>query len=225
MTPTDDAVAAAKRAARAGVRAGRRTRAVLPPDDPRRAAEAAAIAAAVLPHLPAAGATVATYVALPTEPPTDALNAAMAGRGLRVLAPLLRPDKDLDWVDLASSGAAGASPTPLGLDAIGAAALVVVPALQVDAAGRRLGQGGGSYDRALARRARDAIVVAVVDDDGLVDEVPHAPHDARVDAVVRPRLGWVALPIDEPICENDSRPEEWPTPRPPSRDRQPDETA
>ena len=39
----------------------------------------------------------------------------------------------------------------LGRAAVAEAQLVVVPALAVDRRGLRLGRGGGSYDRALAR--------------------------------------------------------------------------
>ncbi|MDX6723959.1 MAG: 5-formyltetrahydrofolate cyclo-ligase, partial [Solirubrobacteraceae bacterium] len=59
--------------------------------------------------------------------------------------------------------------------------------------GRRLGQGGGSYDRALARVA--APVVAVVFDDEVLDEpIPVEPHDRRVAGVLTPRGGltWLA---------------------------------
>lgn len=234
-------VAEAKRTARAGVRTRRRDRAALAADDPRRRREAEAIATAILARLPqtrpptrrpartnpdpapgSAGLTVASYVALPTEPPTTALHEHLLARGIRVIVPVLLPDKDLDWVAL------GGDERPLGQAAIAAAGLVVVPALLVDRTGRRLGQGGGSYDRAMARLgesteradgadwADDAPmvpvvavtpvvpVVAVVDDDGLVDHVPHEPHDAAVTAVVRPAHGWTDLPLARPICENRS---------------------
>ncbi len=47
---------------------------------------------------------------------------------------------------------------------------MLAPALAVDGEGRRLGQGGGSYDRALTRTR--APVLAVVFDDELLGEVP-----------------------------------------------------
>ena len=47
---------------------------------------------------------------------------------------------------------------------------MLAPALAVDGAGRRLGQGGGSYDRALTRTS--APVLAVVFDDELLESVP-----------------------------------------------------
>ncbi|HET7475367.1 MAG TPA: 5-formyltetrahydrofolate cyclo-ligase [Dermatophilaceae bacterium] len=142
-----------------------------------RAAEARAVAAAVLDAFDP-GLLVAAYEALPTEPPTDALVQALLARGVRVVVPLLLADLDLDW-RLAGGSAA------LGVHAVGDARLVIVPALAVDTAGTRLGQGGGSYDRALARRSPAATVVAVVNDEEYVEgPLPREPHDARVDAVV-----------------------------------------
>lgn len=196
-------IAAAKRTARAAVRVSRRARAALAADDPRRAAEAAAVAAAILPQVPPGG-TVASYVALPTEPPTGALHVALTARGLRVIVPILRPDKDLDWAVLDGPD------RPLGRHAIATAALIVVPALQVDRRGRRLGQGGGSYDRALARADPAARIVAVIDDDALVEQVPHEPHDALVSAVVRPGMGWTELPIGAAIWEDRREPGDLP---------------
>jgi 5-formyltetrahydrofolate cyclo-ligase len=40
----------------------------------------------------------------------------------------------------------------------------------------------------------DAVLVAVVFDDELVDTLPTEPHDHRVSAVVTPSGGWQALP-------------------------------
>ncbi|WP_460460971.1 5-formyltetrahydrofolate cyclo-ligase, partial [Angustibacter peucedani] len=105
------------------------------------------------------------------------------------------PDLDLDW---AADGArhvpgtgvdddepAGAR---LGPDAVARAAVVVVPALAVSRDGTRLGQGGGSYDRALARVPAGALVVALLHDGELVDagELPAERHDRPVDVVVTP---------------------------------------
>ena len=76
----------------------------------------------------------------------------------------------------------------LGLDAVREAELVLAPALAVDAAGRRLGQGGGSYDRALERAG--APVVAVVFDDEVLDEaIPVESHDRPVAGVLTPGGG------------------------------------
>lgn len=81
----------------------------------------------------------------------------------------------------------------LGRAAIADAELVIVPAVAVDRAGVRLGRGGGSYDRALARVRPDALVIAPLYDGELVDRLPAEPHDARVDAAALPAAGLVWL--------------------------------
>ncbi|SEG92148.1 5-formyltetrahydrofolate cyclo-ligase family protein [Thermomonospora echinospora] len=92
------------------------------------------------------------------------------------------------------SGAIGMlEPTepPRGPDAIRAADVVLVPALAVDGTGLRLGRGGGSYDRALARVGSGILTVGLVYDHELVDTVPAEPHDQRLRAVVTPSRGLV----------------------------------
>ena len=71
-------------------------------------------------------------------------------------------------------------------DAIHDARVIVAPALAVDRTGHRLGQGGGSYDRALARRSPTAHVVALLFDDEVLTagEVPVDDHDLPVATVV-----------------------------------------
>ena len=131
------------------------------------------------------------------EPPTLPLLAALHARGVRVLLPLLRDDLDLEWAVYDGDAGAAACEGPrgvlhpagasLGLDGIAEAALVLAPALAVDAAGRRLGQGGGSYDRALTRTS--APVLAVVFDDELLESVPVQPHDRPVGGTLTPAGG------------------------------------
>jgi 5-formyltetrahydrofolate cyclo-ligase len=161
--------------------------------DAERAAEGERLAA----HADALpGATVAAFVGTRTEPPTLPLLDALRAAGRRVLLPVLREDMDLEWAEFAGAGAlrparlgllqpVGPS---LGLDGVGAADLVLAPALAVDGAGRRLGQGGGSYDRALERAA--APVVAIVfDDEVRAEPVPVERHDRPVAAVLTPGGG------------------------------------
>nr|WP_240942211.1 5-formyltetrahydrofolate cyclo-ligase [Planosporangium thailandense] len=110
----------------------------------------------------------------------------------RVLLPVLRPDLDLDWAAYPAPLVAGryglSEPDGprLGLDAIAGADLVVAPGLAVSADGVRLGRGGGSYDRALARVSPSALVVVPLYEGELVDRLPAEPHDRPVDAVVTP---------------------------------------
>lgn len=61
---------------------------------------------------------------------------------------------------------------------------VLVPGVAFDATGRRLGYGGGYYDRLLPLFAPDTARVAGAFDLQIVDRVPAAPHDLTVDAIV-----------------------------------------
>jgi len=171
-------------------------RAELPAD--RRAADGRAIRDALLgrPEVQMAG-TVAVYYSVGTEPDTRGLVFALWKRGSYVLLPLLRPDEDLDWASY--EGPESLVPGPRGLlepgepprgpGAVARADVVLAPALAVDRAGNRLGRGGGSYDRALARVGPLVPLIALVYDGELVDRVPAEPHDVRVRAVVSPASG------------------------------------
>lgn len=122
----------------------------------------------------------ALYEALPTEPPTHGIRAALVSLGVRLIVPTLLADKDLSWRDPVSG-------IDLGADAISGAGLILVPGLAVAAGnGIRLGQGGGSYDRALSRKRPGTPVIAVLFDEEVVAAVPSEPHDCRVDAVLTP---------------------------------------
>jgi 5-formyltetrahydrofolate cyclo-ligase len=61
---------------------------------------------------------------------------------------------------------------------------VLVPGVAFDAEGRRIGYGGGYYDRLLPMFERRAVRVAGAFELQLVERVPAAPHDATVDAIV-----------------------------------------
>jgi 5-formyltetrahydrofolate cyclo-ligase len=60
----------------------------------------------------------------------------------------------------------------------------VVPGLAYAPDGRRLGQGGGHFDRFLPRLRPDCVTVGVCFHEQLVDDLPTSAHDARVDRVV-----------------------------------------
>lgn len=166
----------------------------------RRAAEALAGRALELPEL-AHARTVAAYVSVGSEPGTLALLDALRARGVRVLLPALLPDNDLDWgaytgehsLARVQHGGKMALFEPsgprLGPDAVTEADVVLLPGLAVDARGMRLGRGGGSYDRVLARLeragARPSLVVLLYDTE-VVERVPEEAHDRPVHAVVTP---------------------------------------
>jgi 5-formyltetrahydrofolate cyclo-ligase len=182
--------APAKAALRAGLLAAR---AALPETVRARAARRIAARVLELPETRAAR-TVAAYVSIGSEPATDALLSGLAALGLRVLLPVLRPDLDLDWAvyagpeRLAPAGRGLREPVGprLGTAAVAGADVVVVPALAVDRTGRRLGRGGGSYDRALARVDPGSLVVALLHDGEVLAAVPAEDHDHAVGAAITP---------------------------------------
>ncbi|WP_399089716.1 5-formyltetrahydrofolate cyclo-ligase [Streptomyces sp. BBFR2] len=145
--------------------------------------------------------TVAAYVSVGREPSTRALLERLRGAGTRVLLPVLLADNDLDWAvyegaeRLVKAGRGLLEPTGprLGPEAVTAADTVLLPGLAVDRNGVRLGRGGGSYDRVLARLERagahPATVVLLYDGE-VLDEVPAEAHDRPVDAAVTPSEVW-----------------------------------
>lgn len=62
--------------------------------------------------------------------------------------------------------------------------VVVVPGLAFTAAGQRLGQGGGWYDRYLAEIRDDCLTVGVCFHEQLLARVPTEAHDVTLDVVV-----------------------------------------
>lgn len=164
-----------------------------------RAAAAEAVAAVLLEEL-AGARTLAAHVPEETEPGHGRLPAVLGRLGARVLLPVVPPGgRELAWAVDSGRLAPGrfgllepVGPR-LGATAVGTAEVVVIPALAVSPAGVRLGRGGGYYDRALRHARPDAVVVAVVFDEELLDELPAEAHDHRVTAVVTPSGGWQLL--------------------------------
>lgn len=136
-------------------------------------------------------ATVAAYVSVGREPGTGPLLEGLVGLGKRVILPVLLPDNDLDWAVYtgpdslvgASRGLLEPGTPPLGLDAVATADAVLVPGLAVDRTGLRMGRGGGSYDRALARVPVGTFTCVLLNSEEVLPRVPSAPHDRRVTAV------------------------------------------
>ncbi|WP_073949383.1 5-formyltetrahydrofolate cyclo-ligase [Streptomyces kebangsaanensis] len=197
MSHTGRGTEPAKRALRREFLAVRNTLTV---DDVREAAHALARRALELPEL-AGARTVAAYVSVGTEPGTLPLLDALRARGVRVLLPALLPDNDLDWGAYTGEGSLARvhhggkmalfepAGERLGPHAVAEADVVLLPGLAVDTRGMRLGRGGGSYDRVLARLeaadAHPALVVLLYDTE-VVERVPEEAHDRPVQAVVTP---------------------------------------
>lgn len=77
-------------------------------------------------------------------------------------------------------------PSPSPLRGPASPDLVIVPVVAFDAAGNRLGQGAGCYDRTLAalRAKREVIAIGLAFAGQEVDRLEPEPHDQRLDAVL-----------------------------------------
>lgn len=158
------AIAARKREVRRDLLA---VRAAMADDELEHAGAALTKQALALPEL-ADAHTVAAYVAVGHEPETRPLLEALHARGTRVLLPVLLPDDDLDWAHYEGGAELAEAEHPgrirlyepagerLGTHAVTEADVVLLPGLAVDGRGIRMGRGGGSYDRVLARLAVSA---------------------------------------------------------------------
>jgi len=203
LAAADGELTAAKASLRRRVLAAR---AALSPQQRAEAGRALRDAVLALPQAQMAG-TVAAYYSIGSEPDTHGLVYALWKRGTYVLLPQLRPDMDLDWASYEGPDSLRAGPRglteptepPRGAASVSRADLVIVPALAVDRRGMRLGRGGGSYDRALARVGPQVPTIALLYDTELVDEVPAAAHDQRVRLAARPGTGITSLPDELPF--------------------------
>jgi len=136
-------------------------------------------------------ATVAAYVSVSSEPGTGPLLDRLHASGKRVILPLLRADNDLDWaaydgsdgLQTARRGLLEPAGPPLGPESLATADAVLVPGVAVGSDGTRLGRGGGSYDRALARVPAGTFVCVLLNSEEVLDSVPRDDHDRSVNAV------------------------------------------
>lgn len=156
-----------------------------------RAAASRAVAARVV-ALPAfaAAATVAVYPPMGAEVDTAPIVDAALAAGKRIAWPrIVGGDARLGFAACLPAelvpGPHGTREPPPGADEVPVASLdlALVPGLAFDAAGRRLGRGGGYYDSALGALAGRALRVGLAFDCQIAPEVPVEPHDARVDLV------------------------------------------
>ena len=146
--------------------------------------------------------TVCAYRPVGSEPGSTLLLTALLDAGCRVLLPIVVRRAPLDWAVYdgpsclvpAAFGLLEPVGPRLGTSAFLTADTVLVPALAVDRAGVRIGQGGGYYDRSLALAgAGGPRRVAVVRDEELVSALPREPHDVLMTAALTPTAGFTPL--------------------------------
>jgi len=133
---------------------------------------------------------IASYISYGDEPNTVDLNAAILHSGKKLLLPRINAESQepsLDWIpwqgdssQLLSQGKISepigqAEESPYNID------VVITPALQIDAKGYRLGQGGGYYDRALSTLHAWKIAL-IFPQEFSAQLLPREDHDVAVNA-------------------------------------------
>ena len=139
------------------------------------------------------GAIVSGFAAIRDEINPAALMAWLHAEGFRLALPVMTGKRQHLTMRAFAPGDALASAAwgiaePLDDKPEVEPDVVLTPLLAFDAAGNRLGYGGGFYDRTLARlRSRKPIVaVGVAYDEQRVDAAPTESYDERLDWVLTP---------------------------------------
>ena len=134
---------------------------------------------------------IASYLSYDVEPSTIDLNKQILASGANLILPRMLKNHDLEWVPWLGQEnqlkKVGKFFEPIG-DAVDIALdVIIVPALHIDRSGNRLGQGGGSYDRALARTS--AWKIALVHPGEISSEsIPTTAFDQKVNAAATPTM-------------------------------------
>ena len=144
--------------------------------------------------------TIATYISYGDEPNTSALNSQLLAQQKKLILPRMLQDKSLEWVPWNGTAenlkSQGNIKEPIGNslaeNQLATIDAVIVPALLVDRRGFRLGQGGGSYDRAFKELSIFSphvwSVALVYDGEVTSSNLPNEAHDVPLNAVATPEL-------------------------------------
>jgi 5-formyltetrahydrofolate cyclo-ligase len=136
--------------------------------------------------------SVALFAAMEARNEVDlgTLGARLREQGIQVAYPAIDPDtrimtfrfpRDPDAMQERGLGFREPSPEEPEAQALD---VIVVPALQIDPTGHRIGYGAGYYDRTLPRFCPPAQSIGVAFDFQIIPEVPFTENDVQVDLVV-----------------------------------------
>lgn len=146
---------------------------------------------------------LAVYLAGATETNIDAFIEHMLGAGVKLVAPRwngrtyeLARLAGLDGESLRSGPMGIREPAGEDVVAPGEVRAWIVPGLAFTRDGRRLGHGGGWYDRLLAAAPHGAVKIGAAYSFQIVDDLPSEPHDARLAGVVDD------APASRPSCRS-----------------------
>jgi 5-formyltetrahydrofolate cyclo-ligase len=140
-----------------------------------------------------------TYISIDNEVDTRTIVRSALEEGRRIAIPRIRTDATMDWVEIQSLETL--SPGKHGIPEPPSAApplvpcqdsVVLVPALAFNAAGHRIGFGGGYFDRFLA--GFEGVSIGLAYDYQVIEPWPLAPHDRPVQFVVTESAVYRATP-------------------------------
>ncbi len=177
--------AEAKQALRLALRARRRAI-----DPAERAAQTARVADRVIALLAAGPPALGSYLALPEELDLDAVHRHWWATGRPVWLPRVLGPGRLAWHPVLTAdhlrpgrfGIREPDPERIAARPLPEDALLLVPGTAFDAAGGRLGMGGGFYDRVLPHHRGDTVGIAFAEQ--RIDRVPREAHDLAVGRVI-----------------------------------------
>jgi 5-formyltetrahydrofolate cyclo-ligase len=138
---------------------------------------------------------IASYISYGDEPSTTELNLALIKAGKFLYLPRI-VGENLQWVQwqgdrdqlIASNFSKNIlEPAGQAISDLTSIELIVVPALRIDRAGYRLGQGGGFYDRALSQLKAWSIGL-IHPDEISSEDLPRESFDIALNAAATPDL-------------------------------------
>ena len=125
------------------------------------------------------------YCSLAEEADTRRIIRELLARGKKVYLPRTEGKEMLAvrYTGELRPGKFGVS-EPVGEETADKPDVCVLPLLAADSRFRRLGYGGGYYDRYLSRKGKNMLKIGICYDFQLVGEVPSEEHDVLLDALV-----------------------------------------
>ena len=137
------------------------------------------------------GSPVAVYLASPQEIDLSPFIRKMLAMGVKVAAPRWNGEtyelavlKGLDEVHLRQGPMGILEPAEAEIVSPKAVGVWLIPGLAFTRNGKRLGYGGGWYDRLLAEAPKRSLKLGIAHAFQVVDDLPSEPHDVSLDGVV-----------------------------------------
>ena len=140
---------------------------------------------------PNGGGAVAVYIASSSEIDLSDFIREMLAHGVQVVSPKWNGEtydlaslKGFDEGDLRRGPMNILEPVEAEIVMPQDVSVWIVPGLAFTKSGKRLGYGGGWYDRLLADAAKNSLKIGVAHEFQSVDDLPSEPHDILLDRVV-----------------------------------------